>query len=121
MRLKVHVIHTHIRRYQNRTKQPYTPFRYGLPDYLETEEGLAIYNEDVHNVLMAADLKKYALRTLACTWAEQGSLFDVYIKLREFTTENDSWEIDMRVKRGLIDTSVKSGFYKDQLYIMGYQ
>lgn len=120
-RLKVHEIHTHIKRYENGTKQPYALFRYGFPDYLETEEGLAIYNEEVHNVLVAADLKKYALRVLACIWAQQGSLFDVYIKLREFTTENDSWEIAMRVKRGLIDTSVKGGFYKDQLYFKGYQ
>jgi len=119
-RLKVHEIHTHIRRYENGTKQPYALFRYGFPDYLETEEGLAIYNEDINNLLMAADLKKYALRVLACIWAEQGSLFDVYKKLREFTTENDSWEIAMRVKRGLIDTSVKGGFYKDQLYFKGY-
>lgn len=120
-RLKVHEIHTHIRRYENGSKQPYALFRYGFPDYLETEEGLAIYNEDINNVLTAADLKKYALRVLACTWAQQGSLFDVFIKLREFTTENDSWEIAMRVKRGLIDTSVKGGFYKDQLYFMGYK
>jgi hypothetical protein len=27
----------------------------------------------------------------------------------------------MRVKRGLIDTAEKGGFYKDQLYFKGYQ
>jgi hypothetical protein len=120
-RLKVHEIHTHIRRFENGTKQPYALFRYGFPDYLETEEGLAIYNEEINKVLTALDLKKYALRVMACVWADNGSLYDVYAKLREFTTENDSWEIAMRVKRGLIDTSVKGGFYKDQLYFIGYQ
>lgn len=119
-RLKVHEIHTHIRRYENGTKQPYALFRYGFPDYLETEEGLAIYNEEINQVLTALDLKKYALRVMACVWADQGGLFDVFTKLREFTTENDSWEIAMRVKRGLIDTFVKGGFYKDQLYFKGY-
>lgn len=119
-RLKVHEIHTHIRRFENGTKQPYALFRYGFPDYLETEEGLAIYNEEVNKVLTALDLKKYALRVMACVWADNGSLYDVYSKLREFTTENDSWEIAMRVKRGLIDTSNTGGFYKDQLYFIGY-
>jgi hypothetical protein len=119
-RLKVHEIHTHIRRYENGTKQPYALYKFGFPDYLETEEGLAIYNEEIHKVLTAIDLKKYALRVMACVWADNGSLFDVYSRLREYTTENDSWEIAMRVKRGLIDTSNKGGFYKDQLYFIGY-
>lgn len=119
-RLKVHEIHTHIRRYENGSKQLYALYRYGFPDYLETEEGLAIYNEEINNVLTAVDLKKYALRVMACIWANQGGLFDVFTKLREFTTINDSWEIAMRVKRGLIDTSKKGGFYKDQLYFKGY-
>jgi hypothetical protein len=120
-RLKVHEIHTHIKRYENGIKQPYALFRHGFPNYLETEEGLAIYNEYVNNLLRMSDLKKYALRVLACLWADQGSLFDVYTKLTEFTTINDSWEIAMRVKRGLIDTAEKGGFYKDQLYFKGYQ
>lgn len=119
-RLKVHEIFTHIQRFENGSKQSFALYRHGFPDYLETEEGLAIYNEEKNNVLQFSDLKKYALRVLACIWADEGSLFDVYSKLSKFTTENDSWEIAMRVKRGLTDTTVKGGFYKDQLYFKGY-
>jgi hypothetical protein len=119
-RLKVHEIFTHIQRFENGSKQPYALYRHGFPDYLETEEGLAIYNEEKNNVLQISDLKKYALRVLGCIWADEGSLFDVYTNLRKYTTENDSWEIAMRVKRGLTDTAVKGGFYKDQLYFKGY-
>jgi hypothetical protein len=119
-RLKVHELLTHVQRFENGSKLPYALFRYGFPKYLETEEGLAIYNEEKNNVLSNEDLKKYALRLLACKWANNGGFEFVFNNLVNYTSENESWEIAMRVKRGLINTAENGGFFKDQLYLKGY-
>jgi hypothetical protein len=119
-RLKVHEIYTHVQRYENGRKQIYSLFKYGFPKYLETEEGLAIYNEEKNDVLSGKDFKKYALRFLACYWANIGSFEFVFQKLLDFTTEVEAWEIVVRVKRGLVDTSENGGFFKDQIYLRGY-
>lgn len=120
-RLIVHEIGTHIKRYENGTKQAFKIYRYGFPNYLETEEGLAIYNEYKHGLLLSKDLIKYALRVIACSRAASSDFFGVFQHLCQFTTREEAWNITLRVKRGLNDTSQPGGFLKDQLYLKGFR
>jgi len=119
-RLKVHEIDTHILRAENAKKQPYLLFQYGFPRYLKTEEGLAIFSEKQSGLLSEYDKQKYALRVLASEYASNHGFYDLFVYLNKYIDENDAFDMAVRVKRGLIDTSVKGGYTKDQVYLGGY-
>jgi hypothetical protein len=119
-RLKVHEIHTHIQRFENGKLQKYKIFQYGFSNYLETEEGLALYNEELNGVLSQDDMRKYALRVIACQWAVSKGFYELFNLLNNYVSIDDSWNLTLRVKRGLEDTSHVGGFLKDSLYLSGY-
>jgi len=119
-RLKIHEIHTHIQRFENGKLQEYKIFQYGFSNYLETEEGLALYNEEVNGVLSQDDMRKYALRVIACQWAVSKGFYELFDLLNNYVSIDDSWNLTLRVKRGLEDTSQVGGFLKDSLYLSGY-
>lgn len=119
-RLKVHEIHTHIQRFENGKLQKYKIFQYGFSNYLETEEGLALYNEERNGVLSQDDMRKYALRVIACQWAVSKGFYELFNLLNNYISVDDSWNLTLRVKRGLEDTSQVGGFLKDSLYLSGY-
>jgi hypothetical protein len=119
-RLKVHEIHTHIQRFENGKLQKYKIFQYGFSNYLETEEGLALYNEEINGVLSQDDMRKYALRVIACQWAVSKGFYELFNLLNNYVSIDDSWNLTLRVKRGLEDTSQVGGFLKDSLYLSGY-
>jgi len=116
------IIHelTHAFRRENGLGQPWKIFKYGFPDYLSTEEGLAGFNE----IWLAKNknkLRLYAARVLACVLANKSGFIDVFAFLRQnnFSPEQ-AWQITVRVKRGLGDTSQRGAFLKDWLYLAGY-
>ena len=118
-RIKSHEIDTHIMRFENSWNQMpelYFPF----PNYLSTEEGLAIYSEEMNNVLDQKRLAICAGRVLAVSLALNNSFADVFEALTKYFDENVAWAITLRVKRGLTDTSMPGGFTKDYLYLKGY-
>ena len=119
-RLAVHEIGTHILRNENGIFQSDPIFQHGFINYIETEEGLAIFSEHVTGNLSAEDLKKYCLRVLACDLAMNNSFHDVYTHLLDYTSKDQAFSITMRVKRGLRDTSKNYGYSKDQVYLSGF-
>jgi uncharacterized protein (TIGR02421 family) len=118
-RLIVHEVGTHIARAENGKKQRYLLFSYGFPNYLETEEGLAVYNEKINKLLSNSNLKHYAGRVIATNLALENSFSIVYNELLQYFDKDMAWNLALRAKRGLADTSKKGGFTKDHLYLKG--
>jgi len=119
-RIIVHEIGTHIMRSENGAQQPYRFFSRGLPGYLMTEEGLAVFNEEQHDCLNNYVLKVYAGRVLAINSALRKPFCDTYRLLRKYFTKNIAWRLTLRAKRGLGDTSEPGAFTKDFCYLQGY-
>ncbi|MBI2147665.1 DUF1704 domain-containing protein [Candidatus Woesearchaeota archaeon] len=119
-KLIVHEVATHILRAENGAKQPYKIFSSGLAGYLMTEEGLAVYNEAANNVNTAKELKAYGGRVLAVHYALRGSFRETYRQLLQYFPEDAAWQLTVRVKRGLGDTSRPGAFTKDIVYLKGY-
>lgn len=119
-RLIAHEIGTHITRLENGRNQIYRIFLMGFPNYLKTEEGLAVYNEKKANLLTNDVLKHYAGRVVAIDLARKNSFSIVYIELMEFFPKDVAWNLTMRAKRGLADTSRPGAYTKDLVYLDGY-
>lgn len=119
--LIVHEIDTHILRYVNGCQQKYKIFQYGFPNYLQTEEGLAILSEDKSNLLSNQDMMEYCCRVIGAYYADKTNFYDLFKKIHEYINQIDlSYTIATRIKRGLIDTSLYGGYTKDQVYLKGY-
>jgi alpha-L-glutamate ligase-like protein/uncharacterized protein (TIGR02421 family) len=117
-----HEVETHILRAENGKLQPYQIFARGLADYLETEEGLAIYNQAL--VLRKSHEKEYwpVLSLLAVEYATTHSFREVYDFVRQAGfSEDRAWKTAVKVKRGLIDTREAGGFTKEHTYFSGLQ
>ncbi len=118
-RLIVHEIGTHIARAENGRLQRYLLFFYGFPNYIETEEGLAVYNEKINKLLSNHTLKHYAGRVIAVHLALNNSFSIVYNELLQYFDKYNAWNLAVRAKRGLTDTSKKGAFTKDYIYLKG--
>lgn len=119
-RIVVHEIGTHVFRSLNGEKQPYKIFFTGLPNYLGTEEGLAVNIEEMHGCLRANTLRTYAGRVLAVNLSLQKGFRDVFNDLNKLFNDDFAWKLTLRAKRGLIDTSKPGAYTKDYLYLDGY-
>ncbi|MFC1733383.1 tyrosine/phenylalanine carboxypeptidase domain-containing protein [candidate division KSB1 bacterium] len=119
-RLIVHEIGTHVLRYENGLMQPYRIFATGFPGYLETEEGLAVVNEEKAGVLSKSTLKTYAGRAIAVSMAQEKSFREIYKYMRNYFSKDIAWRIAVRAKRGIGDTSQPGGLTKDYQYLNGY-
>ncbi|MDP9352857.1 MAG: flavohemoglobin expression-modulating QEGLA motif protein [Chloroflexota bacterium] len=120
-RYLVHEVGVHVTRYENGAMQPFLLFRHGFPQYLATEEGLAVYAEEQAGVTDVSVLRKYAGRLVATEAAARGSFLDVYSELIEWFAPSEAYEIAQRVKRGLEDTGYPGGYTKDLAYFRGYR
>ena len=120
-RLIVHEIGVHTTRYVNGERQSYKLFVYGTAGYDETEEGLAVWNEELNQVLSRNALRNYAGRVLAIHWALQYSFSETYQKLCKYFGEQEAYHLTLRVKRGLKDTSQPGAYTKDSIYLGGYE
>jgi len=120
LRLSVHEIGTHVTRFENGSKQDHLIYRFGFHDYLECEEGLAIFSEEKAGRLSNYDIGKYCLRVIACDMAEDHSFWEIYSFLNKYIEKKQAFTITARVKRGIVDASEKFGYTKDQLYYSGY-
>ena len=118
-RLIVHEIGTHVARAENGRKQNYNLFFIGFPKYLETEEGLAAYNESNAGLLSNKIIKNYAGRVIAVDLALKNSFSYVYNTLLEYFDKDEALTLTLRTKRGLSDTAKPGAFTKDHLYLKG--
>ena len=118
--LIVHEIGAHVFRATNGAQQQHRIFATGLPDYLMTEEGLAVNMEEQNDCLRINTLRSYAGRVLAIDLSLNGDFRYVYDELRKYFDERMAWNLTLRAKRGLSDTTKPGGYTKDHLYLKGY-
>ncbi|NQU79815.1 DUF1704 domain-containing protein [Candidatus Woesearchaeota archaeon] len=119
-RLVIHEIGTHVLRAENGREQPFMIFFHGMPKYLNTEEGLAVVNEERFGLLNKENMKNYAARAVAVKMAMNRSFSDIFRYLLTFFNPATAFRIATRAKRGLSDTSKPGGCPKDYVYIDGY-
>lgn len=119
-RLVVHEIDTHVKRVENGRKQKYKIFTYGFPKSLETEEGLAIFNEVKENVVDEEMYRVYAARIVAVDMAINSSFYDIFEYLLKYIDQNEALIIVSEVKRGISNTLEKGAFVKEAIYFSGY-
>lgn len=120
-KLIAHEIETHILTAENGKKQAYRIFQDGMSNYLETQEGLAVYNQELalhihpHNYFASGNLVATEIG-LNHSFAETyNKLIDIgFAKEKALTTTT-------KIKRGLADTSQKGGNAKGALYFRGAQ
>lgn len=115
-----HEIGTHVLRRLNEEKQPWHEKRemYGFKNHRETEEGLATlhsYIEKSESLMWYTSVQYYA-----CSLAPSESFSGVYKALRPYLDDPERrWNVTMRAKRGIADTSEGGGYTKDQVYLRG--
>jgi len=117
-----HEIETHAFTAMNGSMQPYKIFQRGLADYLLTEEGLAVYNQELTE--SSETEKKYwpASSVIGIYKSLQGSFADVYAEVMQYGFSADrAWKVAIKAKRGMSDTSKPGAFTKDFVYFKGYQ
>lgn len=120
--LIIHEIETHILTAENGKSQNFELFKRGFANYLETQEGLAIYNiltqkhEEAKNLYLSVSL------VYAVNLAMSYSFVKIFEKMLDIKIPPErAWRNALKVKRGLEDTSEPGGFTKDFLYYKGYK
>jgi len=110
-----HEIGVHMVTTMNGLLHPLKIFSHGLPNNVETQEGLAVFAEYMSGSLTVKRLKKLAYRVIAVDSLAKGYSFS-----KTFNLLNDKYNVDketafyitLRVHRG-------GGFTKDYLYLTG--
>ena len=113
-----HELETHILRLHNNLRQPWAASTFPDVTIRRTEEGLA----NLHTFLFREDkmLRKSFCSYLATWVAQQGSFREVYDTLRTYEfEENTAWNVAVKVKRGMRDTSKPGGVTKEVCYLEG--
>lgn len=119
-RLCVHEISTHVLRSENGELRKYDILKRGTPNVLPTEEGLALYNEDISGTMNEAMLKLYAARFLSCINMDSMSFYEMVQQIEPFIGLDNAIYVVARIKIGLEDTSQFGGFIRDYAYFQGY-
>ncbi len=119
--LIAHEIETHVLTSENGTHQPYDLFRRGFANYMDTQEGLAVYNQN--RFLSPHHEKRYgpARNILGTAFALEHSFADT----RQYLHEELGYDLDkaltkaIDMKRGLIHTVEPGGFTRGIVYFRG--
>jgi alpha-L-glutamate ligase-like protein/uncharacterized protein (TIGR02421 family) len=118
-KLLVHELETHILTTLNGKNQPYRIFERGLSSYLETQEGLAIYNQE--SIYPLSKNIQIILGTILADLALKKSFRDVFeFALKHTGDEDTAWQLSVKAKRGVQNTEKAGGFPKNYLYLQGY-
>lgn len=112
-----HEIGVHMVTTFNAVEQPLQIFSNGLPNNVETQEGLAVYAEYMSGCLTLTRLQELAYRIIAVDSLAKGysfsDTFDLLFNQHKVNREK-AFAITLRVHRG-------GGFTKDWLYLSGLQ
>ena len=117
-----HELETHAFTAMNGATQPYRIFQRGLADYLTTEEGLAVYNQE--QTESSETVKKYwaASSVIGINAALKKSFSEVYKLIMKLGFGADrAWMVALKAKRGMSDTSKSGAFTKDFVYFKGFE
>ena len=110
-----HEIGVHMVTTFNGLEQPLKVFSNGLPNNVETQEGLAVYSEFMSGCLTIERLKELAFRVIAVDSLHKGYNFSDTFHLlhnQHKLNRDKAFAITLRVHRG-------GGFTKDHLYLRG--
>lgn len=121
-RLKVHEIGVHYMRYFNaKMLSDCKILQKGTANYIRTEEGLAVYTEELKGVLSKAQMYIYAGRVIAVHYAQKLDFYNLFMLLKEYGfKDSDAYTLCFRAKRNLSDTSQIGGYPRDYTYFDGY-
>ncbi len=121
--LIAHEIETHTLTAENGAHQGYMLFRNGCANYLDTQEGLAIFNQN--RIYSPFHEKRYnpPRNLLGLAYSLEHSLAQTRAYLREELgySEDKSLSQAIAMKRGLSDTAEPGGFTKSVVYFRGLQ
>jgi uncharacterized protein (TIGR02421 family) len=102
--LGIHEVGWHVLTANNGSRQPLELFAIGLPGFLGTQEGTAIFAEYMSGTLTVNRLRIIAGRTLAVSLAAQGwkfsETFDYLMRMPHGFDRNDAFTICERAYRG---------------------
>ncbi|MDQ3987393.1 MAG: flavohemoglobin expression-modulating QEGLA motif protein [Actinomycetota bacterium] len=110
-----HEVGTHVVTYENGSHQPLKLLAVGLPDYEETQEGLAVLAEFISGGLDSQRLRLLAGRVVAVNLLLEGAEFlDIFETLRgrHGFPPKVAWSVTIRVARS-------GGLTKDVIYLRG--
>ena len=110
-----HEIGVHMVTTFNGISHPLKVFSNGLPNNVETQEGLAVYSEFMSGCLTIERLKELAFRVIAVESLNKGYSFSDTFHLlhnQHKLNRDKAFVITLRVHRG-------GGFTKDHLYLSG--
>lgn len=121
--LIAHEIETHVYRLENAKKQSFGLLTRGTANYLTTEEGLAIYNQNKLDLALGDKVLWPAFNVVAVYLSNRMSFVDLFHFLKEkYKIEDElAWKLCVKVKRGICDTAQKLTFTKDIVYFKGEQ
>lgn len=119
-RLQVHEIDTHVLRAENGKRQSDKIYKIGFPNFIETEEGFATYNEKRKNLLDINTFKVYAARVIGVDYALEHDFYSTFCYLSKYFSLEETLKIVSRIKRGIQNTANKGAFTKDYVYLNGY-
>lgn len=115
-----HEIGTHVLRSENGEAQDLKVCAIGLPQYLATEEGLAVFNEQQSTTKNIHKLKYLARQALLTYYASNLGFAETFNLIRDqYSSDWLCFKSVIRAKRGLGDTSRPGGYLKDHLYLQG--
>lgn len=119
--LLVHEIGTHVFRFENGKRQSLRILERGTAGYLKTEEGLAIWNQNNLNLELGEKLLTPSYLVIAIYMAGKMNFVDLFHYLKStFELSNDlTWKLCVKSKRGLKNTNLKTAFTKDSIYFSG--
>ena len=88
---------------------------------MQTEEGLAIYHQNMLKLPMGEKTITPALLTVGIFMGAHLGFHDLFWYLKDTFSVSDeiSWKICLKAKRGLIDTKKPLAFTKDSIYFRG--
>ena len=119
--LVAHEIETHILTAENGKHQNYQLFNRGFADYLETQEGLAVWNQE--QVLSQNIEKNYrsAVLVFVVDFARKHGFADTYDYCLKLGMDSGrAFQTTLKVKRGFEDTGRAGAFSKEHVYFAGY-
>jgi len=121
--LLAHEIGTHVFRFENGKLQELRIFERGTAGYLQTEEGLAIWNQNSLKLNLGEKFLTPALLVIAIHLAEKMGFCDLFQYLKHtFEIDDDfAWKLCVKSKRGMSDTAKKGAFTKDSIYFLGHR
>ena len=116
-----HEIETHILTAENGKHQNYSLFNRGFGNFLATQEGLAVWNQEKVSTMDSEKNYRSAALVFVVEFATKHGFAETYDYCRKLNMDSDTaLQTTLKVKRGLGDTSKPGAFTKDALYFSGY-